>query len=228
MSLSSLDIAEEPPGTVNNPPVGGPATHRSPHDMNRPDFVPEYGILPPVVPQNTDTDAFEDEPPLFPGHGPMDRSVEGRTDDQAVEPDRPTDPRPRGRKPYATDPWEAIDVFQRASTDFTSGAVVLAGSGVSWGSQTVQIGMRQRGRQSIRLWVPSSYPNVSAIVGVAFGNSEAEIQGDAVQPAILNEGDSISINAEAPVWVGLITGQTIGLVLWEIEYNPVGGQLGNL
>lgn len=223
MSLSGITEIEEPPGTVNNPPVGGPAVHESPHDMNQTRNVPSYGILPPVIPQEVDTTDAELEAPIFPGHHPGDRSAGGIDEDQAVDEDHASERRPSGHQPFDTKNLDAVPTFERASSDWTSGTAILGGSGV-----TFQVAGRQRGRKAITLSVPSSYPNVSAIVGVAIGNSESEIQGDAQQPYVLNEGDSISIYSEAPVWVGLISGQTTGIVQWKVEYNPVGGQLGNL
>jgi hypothetical protein len=132
----------------------------------------------------------------------------------------------RGAKRFATDNGAAIPTFERASHDFTTGQTYV---GTSNGGIAIIVG-RQSGRKSVTVAVPKSYYNmagtlVTSPIGVVVGQTEGELQapGGGLQ---LLAGDSITIQTEAPIWVGLLTGQTTGFCQWCVEYNPAGGELG--
>ena len=132
----------------------------------------------------------------------------------------------RGAKRFATDNGAALPMFERASHDFTTGQTY---TGTANGGISIIVG-RQSGRKSVTIAVPKSYYNMSGTlvtspIGVVVGQTEGELQaaGGGLQ---LLAGDSITIATEAPIWVGLLPGQTTGFCQWCVEYNPAGGELG--
>ena len=132
----------------------------------------------------------------------------------------------RGAKYFGTANFEAVPTFERASHDFTAGQVQV---GSYNGGTSIVVG-RQAGRKNVTIWVPTSYINAAGVtisnpLGVVIGQTEGEIQipGNGVQ---LNSGDSITIATEAPIWAGLLYGQTSGFCQYLVEYNPSGGELG--
>lgn len=122
-----------------------------------------------------------------------------------------------GMKRWGTDNAEAIHVFERASSDFTAESIYVSSN--SYGFQLVG---RVKGRKSVTIWVPTSYTNAVGTVVSSTGVVIAEVQGKAEQGngIQLNPGDSISISTEAPIYVGLLPGQTVGNCQYVVEYNP--------
>lgn len=115
-----------------------------------------------------------------------------------------------GRRPWAVDNPDALAVFMRASASWSANTFTL--------SRTLQLIGRQRGRTHVSLWVPAS-----ASAGVLIAPTEGEVDnGDGVE---LAPGDSIAIYTEAPIYGGLVTGQTTGVVAVVAYLNP-GGSLG--
>ena len=129
-----------------------------------------------------------------------------------------------GSKRWGTDVADSLMVFERSSSDFTAGVINITTAN---GSTSIIQG-RQKGRKSVTIWVPSTFTNAagttSTPLGVIIGQTEGEVQQYAgVQ---LNAGDSITINTEAPIWAGVLGGNSTGLCQYLVEYNPAGGELG--
>lgn len=132
----------------------------------------------------------------------------------------------RGNKRFGTDNGRAVPMFQRASHDFTTGQTY---TGTANGGISIIVG-RQAGRKSVTIDVPNSYYNmagtlVTSPIGVTVGQTEGELQGPGGGIQLL-AGSSVTIETEAPIWVGLLPGQTTGFCQWVVEYNPAGGELG--
>lgn len=128
-----------------------------------------------------------------------------------------------GHKQFSTDNGNAFATFERGSHDVFMGQATL-----SSGQQVYQISGRTVGRKAITLYVPSTLyaagGTTSTPTGVIIGESEGKVQmGDGVQ---LPAGSSITISTEAPIWVGVLPGQTTGFVQYIEEVNPAGGALG--
>ena len=128
------------------------------------------------------------------------------------------------KKAWGTNNADALSVFERASSDFTAGVINISAQN---GSTAIIVG-RQKGRKSVTIWVPSSYTNSagtsSTPKGVMVAQTEGEVQAYAAVQ--LNPGDSITINTEAPIWAGILPGNTSGVCQFLVEYNPAGGELG--
>jgi hypothetical protein len=132
----------------------------------------------------------------------------------------------RGAKRFSTDNGAAIPTFERAAHDFTTGQTY---TGTANGGISIIVG-RQAGRKSVSIAVPKSYYNmagtlVTSPIGVVVGQTEGELQAAGGGYQLL-AGDSMTITTEAPIWVGLLPGQTTGFCQWLVEYNPAGGELG--
>ena len=135
---------------------------------------------------------------LPPGVHPQDR----RSPTTPVVPTpTPAGEAPRTRPPFSVPPGRAMGVFQRASGDFSLNRFTINPTSGTGG--VVRAAPRTRGRVSVTVWVPST---ASHGVVVAEDQGKAQLHSGAV----LNVGDSITISTEAPVYVGLITGQTTG------------------
>jgi hypothetical protein len=123
-------------------------------------------------------------------------------------------------EPFGTDNDDALAFFERASHDWTGDTITLASTG---SSPSVQLIGRQKGRKCVTLWCPSTGTAVciAPTQGVCDQQFNSGIGG-----LILNPGDSVTINTEAPVWAGVLNGNTAGTVAFLAEYNPPGGALG--
>ena len=119
------------------------------------------------------------------------------------------------RRPFDTNPAEALAVWQRASSDWTARVVSVDANS---GGTALVVG-RQRGRGSVTVWVPSTLPNGTSPNGVVIAASEDEAQS-AMGGVALNPGDSITINTEGPVYAGLIGANTTGACQVVVDYNP--------
>jgi len=127
-------------------------------------------------------------------------------------------------KRWSVDNADALAVFERASSNFTAGQIVV---NTYNGGTSIVVG-RQKGRKNVTISVPSTYTaadgTTSTPNGVAIAETEGELQliNGGFQ---LNPGDSITISTEAPIWAGLLPTDTTGLVQYLVEYNPVGNDL---
>jgi hypothetical protein len=112
-------------------------------------------------------------------------------------------------------------VFERSAHDWR-GAVVV----VSTTSPAAQVVGRLPGRRSVTLWVPATLTIAGTVVTVANGVLVAATEGELFQAGgggiQLNVGDSLRIESEAPVWVGLIPGDSPGYVQFLELFNPAG------
>jgi hypothetical protein len=104
----------------------------------------------------------------------------------------------QGRRPFATPNGEAVPVWQRATTDWSTFAFTSI-------SGTVQIGGKVGGRFAISVWVPTT-----AALGVQIGALRSQCDNSGGTP--LNPGDSVTIMSEAPVFAAPQIGQTTGTV----------------
>jgi hypothetical protein len=161
---------------------------------------------------------------LPPGVHPHDRSV-GIPDHGAVVPqDGPTSHvTGRRAKPWGTEPEESLGVFQRLSTDWATGLIVLSTT-----NSPLRAVRQQKGRTFLALWVPATVPIAGSMQttpnGVMFGVSE----GAVAQPGTgspINVGDSVPIYSEDSAWVALQPGATSGYVCYLHCWSPPGGGL---
>lgn len=170
---------------------------------------------------------FSQEPaPDDPGFGVVLRPPDDRTGwptypgDSPVPLDYDVPPTQIGSPPFDVKPWDAVDVFQRAALAFSTGARQVTSN-----DGPFQIVGRQPGRQAVTLSVPQTYPNVTTVYGVIVGSAEGDL-ANAGFPRVLNPGDSVTFRTEAPVWVAVIPGNSVGLVQFDVEYNPSEGVIG--
>ena len=215
--------------------------HQAPHapeeieqNRNHATAHPSTIILEPVEPSGGPLDASELATPdeLFefqipPGVHPHDRSIAvgdlERYSDNPVHHDTAGNRYTTGRKHFGIDNGEAVPVFERSSSNFTAGSTQVNSSN---GGTSIVAG-RVLGRKSMTIWVPTTWTNPSGTStspnGVVFGETEGELQSGG--GAQLNPGDSITLDTEAPIWIGLIPGKTSGVVQYMATYNPAGGEL---
>ena len=113
-----------------------------------------------------------------------------------------------GKKPFDTKPGLAIPVWERATEEFAEQVLNL-----SSGMNAIAAAGRETGRKSVTLWVPSI-----ASYGCQFSRIRGKVDNGNGMP--LNPGDSITIGSEAPVYVGVQTGQSTGVVYVLDLMNP--------
>ena len=162
------------------------------------------------------------------GHSPDDKtSAPEHPGFLPVPPDTAGGDAPRGKPSFDTDNDEAVPVFQRSAESFTSGFRQVA--------TIVQIIGRQPGRQKTTLAVPETDMFGNAVDGVMWSYTDSDLAAataagtaGGATPAFLLPGMSVSIEAEAPVWVAPIPGNSVGSVMFLSLDNPSGGQLGGL
>ena len=132
----------------------------------------------------------------------------------------------RGMRQFATSNGEAVATFERASSDWSSGAVYL--SSANMGVGPIQVVGRQKGRKSTTLIVPAKDAQGNAPNGCIIASTQGELQGSGAgaEVYVLNVGDSVTIPSEAGVWAQVIPGNTTGYVQFVSVYNPPGGELG--
>lgn len=157
---------------------------------------------------------------LPPGVHPMDPATVGAADATAAPQDTPgARHNGTGKPPFHTETSSALGVFQRKNHDFTANTFIL-----SAGTPALEVIGRQKGRGTTYVSCPS-VASVAGSVGFIVGPSEAEVLngvgGVAVYP-----GESVTIESEAPVWIGLLAGQTSCICRVVSSYNPPGGGLG--
>jgi hypothetical protein len=162
-----------------------------------------------------------DSGPLLPSGGhPLDMSVAGdqvaRHTDSPVPHDTAGNAYTTGRKGFATPNREALGVFQRASEFFSAKTIKVDASN----GGTAELAGRQPGRRSIKVWVPSLLPDGSIPLGVIIAATEGECQQGLNSGVVLNVGDAITIDTEAPVFAGLIGVNTTGACQVVVEFDP--------
>jgi hypothetical protein len=119
----------------------------------------------------------------------------------------------RRKPPWNTDNEEAFPVYQRAAHDWSANQYTVHSN------NPIAVAGRKKGRTSVVVWVPTT-----AAEGVLISPDEGDLtQGAGV---VLSPGDSIELPTEAPVWAGVIIGQSTGTVYVVEYYNPPGGGLG--
>lgn len=156
-------------------------------------------------------------PGLPPGVHPRDPSAATAADPLAAPYDLPGERAvERGRPPFPTENDAALPIFQRADHDWTGNRYQVDTNNAG----TVQLCGRQKGRSSVTLVVPSA-----AAQGVVIGPTEDEVINNLSSPQLV-PGQSLTLPTEAPVWAGVIPGQTSGTVDVYITFNPPGGALG--
>jgi hypothetical protein len=178
---------------------------------------------PPVAPGGGGTAPAAPPSELPPGVHPNDPSG-GSDQSPAYLSEQGAQQHPTGTEPFARGNGSAFGVFQRAASDWSVG-VVIPNANQNGGTATV-VG-RQKGRVSVKLWVPTTLANgVAVTAGVVIGPDENELQA-VVNPTVLNVGDSITIETEGSVYCGVIPGQQTGVVQYLVLSNPPGGGVGD-
>ena len=142
----------------------------------------------------TDTAAITDQLP--PGVHPYDQAGDEWSPPQGVQ-GQQWQP---GRAPFSVPNANAVPVWQRATTDWSTAALTLNST-----NGTQQIAGRVTGRMSVTIWVPGI-----ASHGIQFSQDRGAVDNNAGTP--LNPGDSVTINSEGPVYAGCQSGQTAGTV----------------
>jgi hypothetical protein len=193
------------------------------HPNSTSDLVASDGSTPGTDPAEQPGPDVDYAQFLPPGVDPYDRSVvlAGHIDANAVTAPDQGQAYQTGHKPYPKDNWEALPVFQRAAKNFTVRIVVVDANA----GGTAIAASEQKGRQSITMSIPTLLADgVTAPNGVTFSANEGDLQGAASNDCgILNPGDSVTIETEAKVYVGLIGANTTGAVMVITTNNPPGG-----
>lgn len=166
-------------------------------------------------------DPFTGGNPLPVGVHPLDPSSPIGSDgqlptDNAAPHDTAGDRWTVGRKGFGVDNAAALATFQRSS-EFWSARVVSvdANSG-----GTAQVVGRQRGRTELTIWVPTTLPNGATPLGVILAPTEGEAQAGGNSGIVLLAGDSLTLHTEAPVFAGLIPGNTSGFCQVTVAFDP--------
>lgn len=147
--------------------------------------------------------------PINPSTGqPPDGDTPITTDGPVAPQGVPTSP------PWSTENEEALPVNQRAAHDWDANQYTLTSS-----RGPIQLAGRKRGRTTVIVWVPTAASN-----GIVISPTEGDIEQGA--GVTLSPGDSIELPTEAPVYGGVIVGQTSGTAYVVELYNPPGGGLG--
>jgi hypothetical protein len=201
------------------PQPGGPQT--------RPNAPAEGTAWPGQVPSGPGVGAPSSLPPVAPDTGlppgvhPADPSV--GDDNPSVPAPSPRATPKTGKPPFSTDSGDAFPVFMRSATDWNAG-VVVANAATNGGVATV-VG-RQKGRISVKVWIPTTLSDGTTPLPALFGSDENELQGPARSP-VLNVGDAITIESEGSIYIGVVPGNQTATVQYLVLSNPPGGALGD-
>lgn len=127
-----------------------------------------------------------------------------------------------GHRPYGRENWEALPIFQRAAKN---GRVRVVGVNANMEGGTAIACNQVPGRQAVILSVPTKLGDGSTTpAGVTWAFSQGDLQGVSnLDAGVLNVGDSITIECEAQIWLGLISGQTQGFCQVVELLNPPAG-----
>jgi hypothetical protein len=175
---------------------------------------PSVGVLPPGV------HPLDNSQVVLPGQLPDAGDMGLLNDSPGIKFDR-------GRSPFGTAQEEALGVFQRLASDWSTGLVVVD---VNQGGAVKVVG-RQRGRSALQLWVPTSVIGplgtvIATPAGVIIGPTENEVQ-QTFSATILMPGDSMTVLSEGSVWAGLQPAQTVGYVQYANYYTPAGNPVAS-
>ena len=108
---------------------------------------------------------------------------------------------------------QAVPVFERAALSHSTRAVSVSSTSMLLG--------RRPGRKYVVLSCPTTYNGATNANGFQVSDTRAYIDANAGYQ--VNPGDSIEIDSEAPVWVGLLGTNTTGVVQWSEVFNPQSG-----
>lgn len=113
----------------------------------------------------------------------------------------------RGSKPYQARNVDAVPVFERSSEKWTAQTLTLNNA------EPLQIAGKQKGRKELIVFVPNT-----AAAGVIIAPTPGEVS--MFQGVQLDPGATLTLKTEAPVYAGLISGQTSGIVCTVATINP--------
>lgn len=127
-----------------------------------------------------------------------------------------------GRRPYGRENWQALPVNQRSAKNVR---VRVVGVNVNMEGGTAVACNQVPGRVSVTLSVPAKLADGTVpVAGVTWSGSQGDLQGASnLDCGVLNVGDSILLETEAQLWLGLVTGQTQGFCQVVELLNPPGG-----
>ena len=108
---------------------------------------------------------------------------------------------------------QAVPVYERAAETHST-------RGLSINSTSMLLG-RRVGRKYVVLSCPTTYNGSTNANGFQVSDTRSYVDANAGYQ--VNPGDSIEIDTEAPVWVGVLSGNTTGVVQWSEVFNPAGG-----
>lgn len=109
---------------------------------------------------------------------------------------------------------DAVPVNERASESHNTRAYSINATSMLVG--------RRAGRKYVVLSVPTTFNGSTNANGVQVSDTRAYIDANAGYQ--LNPGDSLEIDSEAPVWVGVLSGNTTGVIQWCECFDPQGGR----
>lgn len=118
---------------------------------------------------------------------------------------------------FDTDNATAVPVWERASTSFAASSQAI-------GTGTTKLVGRHKGRKSVVLSVPvtiTTSAGTSSPKGIQFAHDPNLVDTNAGFQ--LNPGDSVQIDSEAEVFVGVLPGNTVGYVQYLEIFNVSGG-----
>jgi hypothetical protein len=122
--------------------------------------------------------------------------------------------------PWRTDNSEALPVWERASESWDGDTLTLTSGNLP----TIQLVGRQKGRKCISVACPST--GTAVVIAANQGICDQQFN-TGIGGYILKPGDSVTITTEAPVWAGILNGNTTATVQYVVEFNPPGGGLGS-
>lgn len=126
-----------------------------------------------------------------------------------------------GKAPFGQSNQHALGIFQRSAETWQVAAIVLD---ANQGSSAKIFG-KQKGRTKVLLYTPTDLPSGGANPGVLIGPSESEVQQGTFQVGTTSGWASpLTLETEAPVWAGVIPGQSTGFVLAIAFVNPETSQ----
>jgi hypothetical protein len=126
----------------------------------------------------------------------------------------------KGGRPFGTPNEDAWGVYQRAAHDW-DGGVVKANASTNGGTATV-VG-RQKGRLSVKVWIPTVLGDGSTPLPALIGPNESELQTPGNNAPVLNVGDSIVLETEGSVYIGCVGANATATVQYVVFFNPPGG-----
>jgi hypothetical protein len=108
---------------------------------------------------------------------------------------------------------QAVPVYERAAETHSTRCLSINSTSMLLG--------RRVGRKYVVLSCPTTYNGSANANGFQVSDTRSYVDVNAGYQ--VNPGDSIEIDSEAPVWVGVLNGNTTGVVQWSEVFNPAGG-----